>query len=162
MEQEQQYAITKEECQEIAEEKLCDYLTAKAGQRLVSDFEDPKKAYIQEQNTYSQAGEVFSMNCPGIGDGDWSYLREGWNCEHLSDEEVIEECCEKGDMSDDINILAENIWNSVKEFQMSHTEKLTQMFRESDKKMAQKYESPRTSRGTIVIYKNDVVVEKIN
>lgn len=105
--------ITREQAYEIAAEKICEFLTAEFGKRLVSDNENPLDAYIQDQNSWSQAGEVFSVTCPGIGNLDMSYFRNDWDCDHLSDAEVISECCENGDMSGDIENLAEKIYESA-------------------------------------------------
>ncbi len=107
--------ITKEEAKEIAEKMLYEYLTADWGQRLVSDNEHPLKAYIQNQNSWSQSGEVFSVQCPGLDNLEmYSRYRDGWECDHLSDEKVIADCCENGDMSSEIEELAEKIYESSK------------------------------------------------
>jgi hypothetical protein len=107
--------ITREVAGEMAEEMLYRYLTASYGQRLVSDHEKPLSPYIQEQNSYSMAGEVFSVPCPGIGNLDMTDLRAGWDCKHLSDKEVIATWCHEGDMSDSIKELAEAIYTSANE-----------------------------------------------
>lgn len=105
--------ITKQQAKEIAEKMLAEYLTADYGYRLVSDNEDPLKAYLQTYNSYSMAGEVFNVKCPGIGNLDMSIYREGWDCENLDDTEVIIDCCENGDMTEDIEELAQAIYNSA-------------------------------------------------
>ncbi len=104
--------MTKEQAYEIAADNIEKYLTAEYGKRLVSDNEDPLSAYIQDANSLSQAGEIFSVDCPGIGNLDMSYYRNGWDCKNLSDEEVIIECCES-DMSDEIDDLTEKIFQSA-------------------------------------------------
>jgi len=107
--------ITKEKAREIAGKMLYEYMTADWGKRLVSDNEHPLKAYIQDQNSWSQAGEVFSVQCPGLSNLEmYSRYRDGWECDHLSDEEVIADCCENGDMSPEIEDLAEKIYESSK------------------------------------------------
>ena len=105
--------ITIDIAYEIATEKMEEYLCATAGKRLVSDNEHPTEAYIQDMNSYSMAGEVFSVRCPGIGNLDMSFFREGWDCDDLSDEEVIHSCCEDGDMTVEINELADAIYESA-------------------------------------------------
>lgn len=105
--------ITSEIAHEMAAKMIGPYLTADFGQRLVSDYEDPLKPYLQEQNTKSMAGEVFSVKCPGIGNLDMSHYREGWDCDHLNDAEVIVDCVENGDMIDEIDDLAGKIYTSA-------------------------------------------------
>jgi len=107
--------ITRKQAKKIAADNLYEYLTADYGKRLVSDEENPLEAYLQEQNTRSQAEEIFSVKCPGIGNLCMSYFREGWNCDDLSDEGVLAECCEVGDMILEINALADAIYASANE-----------------------------------------------
>ena len=107
--------ITKEMAIEMATEMIEEYLLASYGQRLVSDWENPFQPYIQEQNSWSQAGEVFSVACPGFGNLDISGFREGWDCDHLEDAEVIQLCCRDGDMSEYIEELADKIYESANE-----------------------------------------------
>ena len=104
--------ITYEKAREMASEMLYQYMIADFGKRLVSDREHPYKPYIQEQNSYSMAGECFSVRCIGLGNENMSYYREGWECENLTDEEVIADCIENGDMTSDIDALAEKIMES--------------------------------------------------
>lgn len=105
--------ITREQAQEMAAENLAQYLMADYGQRLVSDREHPLRAYIQEQNSHSMAGEIFSVNCPGIGNLDMSYWRKGWDCDDLDDADVIQHCCEEGDVTAEIEELADAIHESA-------------------------------------------------
>jgi len=107
--------ITKEKAREIAEKNLGEYMLGEWGQRLVSDWESPFEAYIQEQNSHSMAGEVFSVKCIGLGNMDLSFYRKGWKCDNLSDDEVILEWCKNGDMTDEIEALAEQIFTSANE-----------------------------------------------
>lgn len=106
------FFLNRRQAKEIAEKNIYMFLIADYGKRLVSDYEDPLDAYIQGQNSWSQAGEVFSVRCPGIGNLDMSYYREGWDNDYLSDEEVIWECCNDGDMTDEIDDLADSIYKS--------------------------------------------------
>ncbi len=111
------FKMTMELAEKIAREHITDYMTAQFGQRLVSDWEDPEQAYLQEQNTFSQAGEVFSVPCWGIGNiDDMDFYRRGWECSHLSDEEVILECCKEGDVDDDIQQLANDILSCAQQW----------------------------------------------
>jgi len=105
--------ITKEQAYEIAEQNIEKFLTAEWGKRLVSDLEAPFQAYLQEQNTSSMAGEVFSVKCPGVNNMDCSYYREGWDNEGLTDVECIIDCCQCGDMTNEIQELADKIYEDA-------------------------------------------------
>lgn len=41
------------------------------------------------------------VKCPGIGNIDMTFWRDGWDCDHLSDVEVIRDSCENGDVEDE-------------------------------------------------------------
>ncbi len=111
------FKMTMEIAEKIAEKNIADFLTAQFGQRLVSDWEDPEQAYLQEQNTFSQAGEVFSIPVWGIGNmDDMDFYRKGWECSQLTDEEVLRECCKEGDVSSDIQQLAEDIYTCAQQW----------------------------------------------
>jgi hypothetical protein len=107
--------ITMEAAIEMAASMLYEYLTARHGQRLVADWEDPTAPYIQEQNSWSMAGEVFSVPCPGLGPLDMTDYREGWDCEHLNDDEVLRVYVDEGDTYLEIEQLAEQIYASANE-----------------------------------------------
>lgn len=47
--------------------------------------------------------------CPGIDNIDMTWWREGWECDHLSDAAVIHDCCENGDVSDELDTLIEKL-----------------------------------------------------
>lgn len=104
-----------ETAEEMAKKMLWAWLTAEHGQRIVSDFEDPYRPYVQEQNSYSMAGECFSVKCIGIGNRNMTYYREGWDSDGLDDYEVIGECVENGDMTCEIDALTEAIMESWNE-----------------------------------------------
>ena len=113
MNEEKKNPITRDVAYEIANDHIGKYLTAKWGQRLVSDWNNPTQAYLQETNSWIQVGEVFSVACPGIGNIDMTRYRDGWENSHLTDAECILNCVENGDMSREIEQLAENIYDSA-------------------------------------------------
>jgi hypothetical protein len=48
---------------------------------------------------------IATARCPGIGNADMTYFREGWDCDGMDDEEVIRDCCENGDVSGELEDL---------------------------------------------------------
>jgi hypothetical protein len=127
--------ITKDVAYEIATKMIGKYLTAPYGKKLVSDWEDPLDAYIQDVGSRSMAGEVFSVKCPGISNIDSTFFTEdfvAWDekhgayivdQEHMEDcgrivgdlSDVILECVEDGDVTDAIDALANDIYLSANE-----------------------------------------------
>ncbi len=111
------FEMTMEIAEKMAKENIAGFLTAEFGMRLVADWEDPEQAYLQEQNTFSQAGEVFSVPVWGIGNmDDMDYYRKDWDCSKLTDEEVLLECCKNGDVDDEIRQLAEDIFTCARQW----------------------------------------------
>jgi hypothetical protein len=113
MKEKKEEVITWKMAWKMALEILEEYYLAPAGKRVVSDWDDPTQPYIQEQNSWSMSGEVFSVECPGLANLDLSRYREDWDCDHLSDEEVMIHCIREGDMVNEIEELAKEIYTSA-------------------------------------------------
>jgi hypothetical protein len=58
---------------------------------------------------------VVTVKCPGIGNIDMTWWRSGWDCDHLTDEEVVRDCCENGDVEEERQELIRCIQEAAKD-----------------------------------------------
>jgi hypothetical protein len=99
----------------VDSEALADYLTADADDWFVVWTDGT--CSIMEGSTRpgpEQAGRILGMvRCPGLGNADMTYWRDGWDCGHLSDEEVIRDCCENEDVIGEAEDLVRKLFESA-------------------------------------------------
>lgn len=92
--------MTENEIREaVGVDTLADYLAAPWGQFLgiypngtVSIGEDVGREIDPRERP------AVVVKSPGIENLDMTWWREGWECGHLSDEEVLRDCCKNGDI----------------------------------------------------------------
>jgi hypothetical protein len=98
--------MTNEKAHEIAATMIEQYLTADYGQWLT--VSDDGTAVIMDGSSYPPAGTIAQVKCPGMGNLDSTRYTEGASdpTDLLAS---IRECCEVGDMTDDIDGLADAI-----------------------------------------------------
>jgi hypothetical protein len=91
-------------------EALRQYLTAAHGERI-GIYVDGSFSVGRDVGREIEPIErpIFELKCSGINNLDMTWWREGWDCDHLTDEEVIAECCKNGDLIDEAKSLAKNL-----------------------------------------------------
>lgn len=100
---------------DVSLENLAYFLSAPHGHILgiydggrVRVGEDVSREIAVDERPFATA------KCPGIGNLDMSYYREGWDCADLCDEAVIMGCCEDGDMSEELGDLKKQLLDDWK------------------------------------------------
>jgi hypothetical protein len=58
---------------------------------------------------------IVTARCPGIGNIDTTWCRTGWDCEDLDDAEVIIDCCENGDVEDELKELHRRLVSDIED-----------------------------------------------
>lgn len=91
---------------DVVSAALGEYLTGDFGQRLA--FHADGVVCIMGQNEYHK-DEIASRRCYGIGNMDLSFYREGWDSSGKTDRECILACVADGDLSEEIDGIAEDI-----------------------------------------------------
>jgi hypothetical protein len=87
----------------VGPDELAEYLVADSGERLgvyvdgdVIVGDDVGNEIAEDERP------VAWVRCPGLGNIDMAWWRNGWDCAGLTEEEVIRDCCENGDVADEI------------------------------------------------------------
>lgn len=106
--------MTTNDISSIGTAELAEYLTAPWGHRL-GVYADGTVGVGESVGDEIDPDErpIALVRCPGIGNADMTYWREGWDCDHLNDADVIRDCCENGDVSDEIENLVERLVRSM-------------------------------------------------
>lgn len=98
----------------IGTDELYQYMTGRFGQSLAI-YNDG--VYLVESNAVEIDPEeraIVEIRCPGTSNLDMTRYREDWDCDHLTDEEVLRECCDTGDMCDELDSLRWELAEALK------------------------------------------------
>lgn len=94
----------------IGPDELAAFLTADSGCRLGVYWLPSGELYASVGDSVGaeidpEEGPICSAACPGLGNADMTWWRNGWDCAGMTDSQVIEECCRDGDVSDELLAL---------------------------------------------------------
>lgn len=90
----------------IGRGELASYLVGDSGDRFAVKRDG--STYVSPSAGMEIAPEdrpIAWVKCKGIGNLDMTWWREDWECDDLDDTEVIWDCCENGDVSDELDDL---------------------------------------------------------
>jgi hypothetical protein len=100
----------------VGTDDLAGYLTADSGWVLGVDVDGT--VHIGDsvgREIEPSERPIATAKCPGLGNLDMAWWREGWDCEALDDDDVVRDCCENGDVSDELDGLIARLLEDVSE-----------------------------------------------
>lgn len=121
-----------DEIREVISNNMAQYYLADSGEIFGVYYDDEKFSVSVGQSIGAEITPeerpIAGVKCPGIGNLDSSFFVEGWTTENedgtyteadtgkiLSFEDCIRECCENGDVTDDIESLLDDLMYDLTE-----------------------------------------------
>lgn len=98
-------------------QELASYMTAPSGHKL-GVYQDGTVRIGESVGMEIDPDDwaIAVAKCPGLSNIDMTWWREGWECDHLSDAEVIHDCCTNGYVDDELNTLVEKLVEDASEY----------------------------------------------